>query len=154
MPWALKRFQQAHCLHFITFSCYHRAPLLATPEACCNFEQTLERVRQWYGLYITGYVVMPEHVHLLMSEPERGTLAIVLQMLKQIVAHQLKKHIGGSPFWQARYYDFNVWSERKRIEKLRYMHRNPVKRGWSRVRSSGRGAASVITGVGSKVSSK
>jgi REP element-mobilizing transposase RayT len=30
--------------------------------------------------------------------------------------------------WQARFYDFNVWTERKRIEKLRYMHRNPVKR--------------------------
>ena len=33
------------------------------------------------------------------------------------------------PFWQARYYDFNVWTEAKRIEKLRYIHRNPVKRG-------------------------
>src|SRR5256884_9060235 len=32
-------------------------------------------------------------------------------------------------FWQARFYDFNVWTERKRIEKLRYIHRNPVKRG-------------------------
>jgi hypothetical protein len=31
--------------------------------------------------------------------------------------------------WQARFYDFNVWTKRKRIEKLRYMHRNPVKRG-------------------------
>ena len=31
--------------------------------------------------------------------------------------------------WQARFYDFNLWTERKRIEKLRYMHRNPVKRG-------------------------
>ena len=31
--------------------------------------------------------------------------------------------------WQRRFYDFNVWSARKRIEKLRYMHRNPVKRG-------------------------
>jgi putative transposase len=31
--------------------------------------------------------------------------------------------------WQARFYDFNVWSARKRVEKLRYMHRNPVKRG-------------------------
>jgi putative transposase len=31
--------------------------------------------------------------------------------------------------WQKRFYDFNVWTERKRIEKLRYMHRNPVKRG-------------------------
>jgi len=35
----------------------------------------------------------------------------------------------GTPFWQPRYYDFNVWSEDKRIEKLRYIHRNPVRRG-------------------------
>ncbi len=33
------------------------------------------------------------------------------------------------PFWLARFYDFNVWTEKKRIEKLRYIHRNPVKRG-------------------------
>jgi len=33
------------------------------------------------------------------------------------------------PIWQPRFYDFNVWTEHKRIEKLRYMHRNPVKRG-------------------------
>jgi REP element-mobilizing transposase RayT len=32
-------------------------------------------------------------------------------------------------FWQARFYDFNVWTSKKRVEKLRYMHRNPVKRG-------------------------
>jgi hypothetical protein len=31
-------------------------------------------------------------------------------------------------FWQARFYDFNVWTTKKRVEKLRYMHRNPVKR--------------------------
>ena len=80
----------ARNLHFITFSCYHRAPLLGTPEARRVFEQTLENVRQWYALYVTGYVVMPEHVHLLISEPERGTLAIAIQMLKQITAHQLK----------------------------------------------------------------
>ena len=129
MPRGLKRVQQARCLHFITFSCYHRGPLLATPEARGAFEQTLERVRQWYGLYVAGYVVMPEHVHLLISEPERASLAVAIQMLKQIVSYQLHKLAAGGPFWQARYYDFNVWSERKRIEKLRYIHRNPVKRG-------------------------
>ena len=32
-------------------------------------------------------------------------------------------------FWQVRFYDFNVWTEKRRIEKLRYIHRNPVKRG-------------------------
>src|SRR5689334_2608944 len=128
MPWGLKRVQEARCLHFITFSCYQRAPLLASPESRCVFEQTLERVRRWYGCYIAGYVVMPEHVHLLISEPERNTLSVVIQMLKQITSHKLK--LAGTPhFWQKRYYSFPVWSEQKRIEKLRYMHRNPVKRG-------------------------
>lgn len=128
MPWGLQRIQQARCLHFVTFSCHARDPLLAAPHSRDVFEQTLERVRQWYGIYICGYVIMPEHVHLLISEPERSTLSRVLQMLKQNTGHMLRP-VEGSPFWLPRYYDFNVWSEDKRVEKLRYMHRNPVKRG-------------------------
>lgn len=129
MPWSLKRYQQTRELHFITFSCYHRRPLLAQTEARRVFELSLERVRQWYGFYVTGYVVMPEHVHLLISEPERKTLAIVIQMLKQLVTRQLRSSNRGEALWQRRYYDFNVSDERKSIEKLRYMHRNPVTRG-------------------------
>jgi len=71
---------------------------------------------------------MPEHVHMLVTEPERAKLSVALQMLKQNVARVLREVEGGA-FWQARYYDFNVWSEAKRIEKLRYIHRNPVRRG-------------------------
>ena len=71
---------------------------------------------------------MPEHVHLLVTEPQRAKLSLALQMLKQNVARQMREPEGGS-FWQARYYDFNVWTEEKRIEKLRYIHRNPVRRG-------------------------
>ncbi|PSH03635.1 MAG: transposase [Acidobacteria bacterium] len=129
MPWSLKRYQQAGHLHFVTFSCYKRAALLNTPLAREVFEQTLERVRTWYGLFVTGYVVMPEHVHLLISEPERASLAVALQMLKQVVARKLGTRNVAQPFWQRRYYDFNVWSDEKRIEKLRYLHRNPVTRG-------------------------
>jgi len=33
------------------------------------------------------------------------------------------------PIWQPRFYDCNVWTEGKRLEKLSYMHRNPVTRG-------------------------
>ena len=127
MPWGLKRYQQTRDLHFVTFSCYRRQPLLAAPHAKRCFELALEQARRQYGFYVTGYVVMPEHVHLLVSEPERSTLARALQALKQSVSRRL---IGNRPhFWQARYYDFNVWTPKKRIEKLRYLHRNPVKRG-------------------------
>jgi putative transposase len=116
------------------------------------FEQTLERVRKWYGFYIAGYVVMQEHVHLLIAEPERAKLSLTLQMLKQSVAHKLREIEGGS-LWQPRYYDFNVWSEAKRIEKLRYIHRNPVRRGlvsspeqwaWSSFRHYLSGAEGVV----------
>jgi len=122
-----KRYQRQCCLHFITFSCFRRMPLLNSVIARGIFEQELERVRRWYGCYVTAYVVMPEHVHLLISEPERSTLSVVIQMLKQITSHKLKL-AGSAGFWQARYYDFPVWSERKRVEKLKYIHRNPVKR--------------------------
>ncbi len=86
-------------------------------------------MRLWYGFYLTGYVVMPEHVHLLLSEPEHAKLSTALQMLKQITPHKLISYAPVDVFWQTRYYDFNVWSEHKRIEKLRYIHRNPVQRG-------------------------
>jgi putative transposase len=128
MPWGLKRSQEMRCLHFLTFSCYQRAPRLGSARARDVFEQTLEQARRWYGLYVTGYVVMPEHVHLLISEPERTKLSTALQMLKQNIARRLREPEGG-PFWQPRYYDFCVWSEAKLIEKLRYIHRNPVRRG-------------------------
>jgi putative transposase len=102
--------------------------LLDSDTARDIFEHELERVRRWYACFIVGYVVMPEHVHLVISEPERSELSIVIQMLKQNTSRKLKPP-GLPHFWQARYYSFPVWSEKKRIEKLPYIHRNPVKRG-------------------------
>ena len=67
-----KRYQNQGCLHFITFSCFHCRQLLDSVRSREIFERELERVRRWYGCYITGYVVMPEHVHLLIREPERS----------------------------------------------------------------------------------
>ncbi len=87
------RYQSQRCLHFITFSCYRRMKLLDSVDARNAFERELERVRRWYGCYITGYVVMPEHVHLLISEPERSELSVVMQMLKQITSRRLRPQI-------------------------------------------------------------
>jgi putative transposase len=128
MPWGLKRFQETRQLHYLTFSCYKRRPNFQTIESRTTFISALERVRQHYNLCVYGYVVMPEHIHLLISEPERGTLAQAMQSLKQGVARRLALRAKDS-FWQARYYDFNTWSEHKFVEKLRYIHRNPVERG-------------------------
>jgi putative transposase len=103
----------------------------------------LDQVRSRFTFLLIGYVVMPEHVHLLVSEPKRGNPSRVLQVLKQKVSRSLRKparksstqlslgfaDVTDSPaFWQRRFFDFNVWSERKVREKLDYMHRNPVQR--------------------------
>jgi putative transposase len=129
MPWSLERFHQSGDLHFITFSCRHRAPRLG-PEACKEAcLEALEATRVRTGIEIYGYVVMPEHVHLLISEPSIQPLSRALQGLKQGVSWRIGKGKATEPFWETRYYDFNVYSDRKLKEKLRYIHRNPVRRG-------------------------
>jgi REP-associated tyrosine transposase len=141
MPKGLKRYYGQDHLHFLTCSCYHRQSWLASAHRRDLFIQILEEVRQRFGFVVVGYVVMPEHIHLLISEPGRGTPSTVMQVLKQRYARRVlrrRKRSGAQgelwphpeqQVWQRRFYDFNVWSARKRIEKLRYMHRNPVKRG-------------------------
>jgi putative transposase len=80
-----------------------------------------------YDFVVCGYVVMPEHVHLLVSEAKKALLSKAIQALKLSVSVQSVER----PFWQKRYYDFNVYTERKRVEKLRYKHRNPGKRSFA-----------------------
>jgi putative transposase len=141
MPKGLKRYYGHDYCHFLTCSCYHRQPWLASPQRRDLFLKILEEARQRFQFVVVGYVVMPDHIHLLISEPESGTPSTVMQVLKQRFAQSVLRRPRKNPaqgdlwpgeqqhVWQRRFYDFNVWSERKRIEKLRYMHRNPVKEG-------------------------
>ena len=130
-------------LHFITSSCYRRQTWLGTTRRRDLFLTVLEQVRRRYQFVVVGYVVMPEHIHLLISEPQDRTPSTAMQALKLAFARrvlgpirQRRNSSQGLLFehspqhiWQKGFYDFNVWSARKRIEKLRYLHRNPVKRG-------------------------
>jgi putative transposase len=141
MPRHLKRYQNTGQLHFVTFSCYQRRPFLRTAAKRDIFLRALEQARKRFGFVVVGYVVMPEHVHLLLSEPEKGSLATSIRLVKQNSSRISRRRPRSSqqelfaesevssPFWQTRYYDFNVWTAKKRIEKLKYMHRNPVTRG-------------------------
>src|SRR5438270_7818527 len=105
MPWSLERFQHTGELHFITFSCFRRSAKL-TPERRYLFERSLELIRKRYEFQVFGYVIMPERVHLLVSEPEKKELSTALQALKQSVSRRVALGAKES-FWQARYYDFN-----------------------------------------------
>jgi putative transposase len=149
MPRELERRYGFGHHHFVTFSCYRRLPHLATSEARDIFESSLERTRQNYGFTVDSYVVMPEHVHLLVSEPRVKDLSVALQALKISVS----KRLSARPFWQRRFYDFNVYTNHKRIEKRRYIHHNPFTRGlvahprhwtWSSYRHWAYGESSVV----------
>src|ERR1019366_597018 len=89
MPQDLKRFQETGQSHFVTFSCYHRLPKLTDSAVCQVFLGALELARKWLGIRIYGYILMPEHVHLLLSEPESVTLASALRSLKLSTAKQI-----------------------------------------------------------------
>jgi REP element-mobilizing transposase RayT len=90
MPQALHPFYGGRDLHFLTFSCYKRLPFFNNAFRCDLFLKILERVRRRYRLVVLGYVVMPEHIHLLVSEPQRATLSTVIQALKLGVARSLE----------------------------------------------------------------
>lgn len=167
MPSRLKRYYGARDFHFITCSCFQRRPFLVGPHRRDLFLEILENARQYYRFIVIGYVVMPEHFHLLMSEPDKGDPSVVMKVVKQHFSHQVLKTMRGqatpswlwtnaldeSHVWQRRFYDFNVRTEQKRVEKLRYMHRNPVKRGlvlepeewaWSSYRSYAYGEPGLV----------
>src|SRR6266853_4765377 len=129
MPSGLsRRYGQGH-LHFITCSCYRRLPLFASVRAKNLFVMILGEVRDRYGFALAGYVVMPNHIHLLISEPAKGTPPTVMQVLKQRVSRRVRRkprkkvssqqlslpfqhaHDFLPQFWQPRFYDFNVWSQ-------------------------------------------
>jgi len=131
-------------LHFITSSCFQRRAFLHSPQRRTLFLEIFEQVRQRYRFVVVGHVVMPEHFHLIISEPEQGTPSTVMQVLKQRFARVVlmewrernqgrtdllwDERLGEGHVWQRRFYDFPTFTKEKRIEKLRYVHRNPVKR--------------------------
>jgi putative transposase len=142
MPKNLRRETGRGDLHFITFCCYQRRALLGTVRVRNLAVQILGEVRSKYGFALVGYVIMPEHVHLLIGESRAVSPAKVAQVFKQRVSRRMRgKKRGETPqlrlrfpgeagelrrFWQRGYYDFNVYTRRKMKEKLEYMHANPI----------------------------
>ena len=141
-------------LHYLTASTYRRARLFDSERFRRHFVQTLQQLRARLDFKILGYVLMPEHFHLLIWPSQRADPSQIIQSLKErtaiFILQNLRQNLqfpwcrrmlarltlpptvhyhGPYRVWQRRFYDLNVWSEKKRLEKLNYMHGNPVKRG-------------------------
>ena len=144
MPLGLKRIYGTSDLQFITCSCYRRLPLLGTARARNIFVEVLDQVRYRFVFKLVGYVVMPEHVHFLISEPTVGTPSTVMQMLKQRVSRLVREGTADGKdhsFWLTRFYDFNVRTKKKKVEKKTcvYAFESRENEDWSSNRTTGLG---------------
>jgi len=126
---------------FVTFSCYQRRRLLDDEEARGIVVAMLAEELAKHEGVCSGFVVMPDHVHAILWFPKPGSLSPMMQTWKSRSSRELKRLVRGrfqqyaksidrkDPFWQAKYYPFNLFSEKKAEEKLTYMHLNPVRAG-------------------------
>jgi putative transposase len=128
-------------VHFITFSCFKRRRLLDTDPAKRIVVGALGSQLAAQAGKCVGFVIMPNHVHALVWFGEKDQGSYFLKQWKQRSSVELKKYLeaflpgyakslnASDPVWQPRSYDFNVLTERKVLEKLEYIHMNPVKAG-------------------------
>ena len=140
-------------LQFITTSTYHRAKLFEHDPFRWTFVEVCAQLRNETGFLLIGWVLMPEHFHLLIRpEPPEATSRF-MQELKKRTAQRIiaaLQESGEQPWhrrmltrlrlppsvhsdscyrvWQRRFVPFNVFTQKKKLEKLAYMHNNPVKR--------------------------
>src|SRR5208282_2135634 len=140
-------------LQFITDSTYRRTRLFDSQRFRSSFVEVLGRLRQEMGFLLVGWVLMPEHYHLLFRPQPAESTSAIMQALNKQTAQGILQTLRGHQqhawcgkmlanlrlpptvhsdaqyrFWQRRFYPFNVYSEKKHLEKLDYMHNNPVSR--------------------------
>jgi putative transposase len=145
----LQHFNEPGHLHFMTFSCYRRLPLLTNDLFREWLSRALDAALVTHDFQLSGFVYMPEHVHLLVWPQQAPySMAAFQHAFKRPFSLRVKTHlqklrsplldtltIRGGPdkivfrFWQeGGGHDLNVWSEKYIWTKLEYMHNNPVAR--------------------------
>ncbi len=132
-----RRFEIPGHARFLTFSCFQRLPLLDDGDAKDGFADQLFCTRARLGFALHAWVVMPEHVHLLLRPnlPEVDVPRILMAIKRPFATRVLRswREVGREApdrIWQAGGgYDRNIFSDREMREKVEYIHANPVRRG-------------------------
>ena len=134
-------FDNERHVHFVTFSCFRHRRLLDHNRSKSIVVAALASQLKRQAGRCVGFVVMPNHVHALVWFAEPARLAPFMEQWKRVTSLRIKSFFAeklpayaarineSDSVWQARYYDFNIYSETKLEEKLVYMHQNPVRAG-------------------------
>jgi putative transposase len=147
------RYYGENDLHFLTTSTYRRTQIFNSERFKREFVATLTELRTELGFRLLGYVLMPEHFHLLVWPSDGFDPSQIMQRLKGRTGRSILKtlrqerrhawcrrmlnqvrlpasvhHHAHFRVWQRGGYDMNIWSSKKINDKLDYMHNNPVTR--------------------------
>ncbi len=142
----LRRLELQGNARFLTFSCYHRLPLLSNNNIKDALVNQIARVQSRGAFALHAWVIMPDHVHLLLTPalPEwtipqilsaikRPFARLVIQRWREIdatVLQRIRSTNGTHHFWQrGGGYDRNITTPDEWLEKVEYIHANPVHRG-------------------------
>ena len=130
----LRHYDNEGTARFVTFGCYRGLPFLANDLAKRLFLEELDRTRRKHGFRLLGYVLMPEHVPLVLHPPNAMPLGLVVREMKSCTARRYFADMSvGRPgetrvFWQKRCYDHNCRTTETTLEKINYCHNNPLRR--------------------------
>jgi len=144
------RYNTPSNAHFLTFSCFRRQPFLSRDRSREWFLDALGGARERHRFDLWAWVIMPEHVHLVIRpREEKYSISAILTAIKKPVTNAVLRHVrqyapefaermrdqqpNGTHayrFWQrGGGYDTNLWSSKPLWDKIRYIHMNPVRRG-------------------------
>lgn len=147
---SLQHFQSDSHIYYITCVVYDRLPLFCTPTFIIPLIDSLNFYRYKQSFKLLGYVIMPDHIHLLIQITGQATLADIMRDYKEFTAKRIIRQaevedkqewlkafqeagqITGrseQKVWQDSYWDKSIFSVRFLREKLNYIHRNPVRAG-------------------------
>jgi len=130
-----KHFDNLNTARFVTFCCYRKMNNFRESVIFELFIKHLTHVREKYNFKLFGYVIMPNHVHLVLHPKPETKLGLLIRELKSKMAREYFseycKNIpdGKHVFWQKRCYDHNCRTPEIVLEKINYCHNNPVRAG-------------------------
>jgi|SRR5215831_12258532 len=129
-------------LHYVTGNVHHRWQIFTRPECCQAFIQECQELRNDWPFKLVAYVLMPDHVHLIVN-PRDGRILELTGKLKSQAARRIIRAapdisfiVGedeeGNPIhqvWQESFKAVPLWSPWMIWQKINYVHSNPLKAG-------------------------
>lgn len=137
----LKKYEIPNHGHFITTNTFNKRKIFINEKTCSVIIEELKFYRKKFGFKLLGYVIMPDHIHCVILPKEVTKTSDIIRDFKKHTAKVLSELINKGEIrikginkkakvykiWQNGFYDFNIYSQKKLIEKLNYIHSNPVR---------------------------